>query len=273
LQDSQYPPENQPGELMQKNRTKAKFLAFVACLLSTAIVPAEASTILFSASGTIGNAIIFPSTNQSGQQRGYIAWDTGLPTDPLFFEGNFTAGSDAMIHGVSAALQAELNGNFIPRPTVYSLIITLPSAPLSAFANSGEGSNSFEEYIYLGGVPVPVSGDESNTDDLGGGFCFGCAPANVKGKVITISELEKYIVTDGPELPYFDRRIELDWTGSITFSGSLPIEDLGKPFGVEILATAIPEPSTWAMMLVGFAAIGFALRKQDQNRQPSLRLS
>jgi hypothetical protein len=29
-------------------------------------------------------------------------------------------------------------------------------------------------------------------------------------------------------------------------------------------AAAVPEPSTWAMMLVGFGAIGFAMRKQRQ---------
>lgn len=38
-------------------------------------------------------------------------------------------------------------------------------------------------------------------------------------------------------------------------------------FGGNIAFTAIPEPGTWAMMLLGFGAIGFAMRRR---RQPVL---
>lgn len=37
--------------------------------------------------------------------------------------------------------------------------------------------------------------------------------------------------------------------------------------GTITIAQAIPEPGTWAMMLVGFGAVGFALRRK---RKPAL---
>ena len=38
-------------------------------------------------------------------------------------------------------------------------------------------------------------------------------------------------------------------------------------FGGNINITAVPEPATWAMMLLGFGAVGFAMRRR---RQPML---
>ena len=37
-------------------------------------------------------------------------------------------------------------------------------------------------------------------------------------------------------------------------------------FGEPVLAAAVPEPSTWAIMLAGFAAIGFRLRRRRADR-------
>jgi hypothetical protein len=37
-------------------------------------------------------------------------------------------------------------------------------------------------------------------------------------------------------------------------------------------APAIPEPTTWAMMLVGFGAVGFSLRRQREGREPAADL-
>lgn len=38
------------------------------------------------------------------------------------------------------------------------------------------------------------------------------------------------------------------------------------PAAVSIAATAVPEPSTWAMLLIGFAAVGAALRRGARGR-------
>jgi PEP-CTERM motif len=40
----------------------------------------------------------------------------------------------------------------------------------------------------------------------------------------------------------------------------------------EIFAAAVPEPSTWAMMILGFAGVGFVAYRRKQNG-PALRLA
>jgi hypothetical protein len=58
---------------------------------------------------------------------------------------------------------------------------------------------------------------------------------------------------------YFDSGI----TGQYTYDDYLPPGDIvvyvGLPDGFSI--AGIPEPSTWAMLLIGFAGIGFASRR------------
>ena len=39
------------------------------------------------------------------------------------------------------------------------------------------------------------------------------------------------------------------------------------PLGGTVTINAVPEPGTWAMMLIGFGAVGFALRRR---RTPQL---
>jgi hypothetical protein len=38
--------------------------------------------------------------------------------------------------------------------------------------------------------------------------------------------------------------------------------------GAEIAGTAVPEPSSWAMMLVGFAGLGFAGYRASRRSAP-----
>jgi len=63
---------------------------------------------------------------------------------------------------------------------------------------------------------------------------------------------------------------------SITFGGYLPegsgIADIRQVrlAGVQPLTGAVPEPSTWAMLLVGFGAVGASLRRRKSS--PRLRL-
>jgi hypothetical protein len=39
------------------------------------------------------------------------------------------------------------------------------------------------------------------------------------------------------------------------------INNPGRIFGDAVFGSGIPEPSTWAMMLLGFAGLGFAFRQ------------
>jgi len=51
--------------------------------------------------------------------------------------------------------------------------------------------------------------------------------------------------------------INLGGLPGATFSGAESINNLGQVVGESDGSTVVPEPSTWAMMLVGYAGLGF----------------
>jgi hypothetical protein len=55
------------------------------------------------------------------------------------------------------------------------------------------------------------------------------------------------------------------WFGSYEASGDIKtFRDLSGSITASAVTAGVPEPSTWAMMLVGFAAIGFGLRRKQR---------
>ena len=75
-----------------------------------------------------------------------------------------------------------------------------------------------------------------------------------------------------------------EWSGGsvITELGLLPgtrasdafgINDAGQAVGVSEFPTPVPEPSTWAMMLAGFAGLGLAGYRHAKAGYPTLALA
>lgn len=52
-------------------------------------------------------------------------------------------------------------------------------------------------------------------------------------------------------------------TAGETFSG-ITLQTSQNSFEIDNLAVAVPEPATWAMMIMGFGAIGFAMRRRNR---------
>lgn len=150
------------------------------------------------------------------------------------------------------------------------------AAPASAtvlvdFQMSGPVTGSFS--AYLSGSPkttVPVSDLESCTVSAGyvcGGIIlapdlFGDGIEDFLGfRFITPDESSGgfpgfafdlgSLLTPGTYVPF---------GSSIGFSGILTVTDAPGVIGIGY----VPEPSTWAMMLLGFAAIGAAVRRKSQ---------
>jgi hypothetical protein len=44
------------------------------------------------------------------------------------------------------------------------------------------------------------------------------------------------------------------------------LSGLSAPHGLDFIPFAVPEPSTWAMMLLGFAGLGFAAKRTSRLR-------
>jgi phospholipase/lecithinase/hemolysin len=69
-----------------------------------------------------------------------------------------------------------------------------------------------------------------------------------------------------------------DCTGYFYFDGTHPtaaiqqaaFNDINRQFGLSSLAAPVPEPATWAMLIIGFGAIGFAMRRR-RRATPVLR--
>lgn len=62
---------------------------------------------------------------------------------------------------------------------------------------------------------------------------------------------------------------DTDHTGTVTLSPSATYSN-GTYARFSLVNAAVPEPATWAMMLVGFGGIGFAMRRR---RQPLLQIA
>jgi len=86
-------------------------------------------------------------------------------------------------------------------------------------------------------------------------------------------------LTSGFQLDYFYSPANSSPNRTIDFGFSLPggaqLQENGIPqnrtfifdaVGQLVIPSAVPEPSTWAMMLLGFGAIGFSMRR----KRPSL---
>ena len=64
--------------------------------------------------------------------------------------------------------------------------------------------------------------------------------------------------------PYDSGTYELDGT-DVTNFGGLRLTSGQNAFELDNLAiNPVPEPGTWAMMLLGFGAVGFAMRRRKQ---------
>jgi hypothetical protein len=51
-----------------------------------------------------------------------------------------------------------------------------------------------------------------------------------------------------------------------------PAVSTARQFRVEEVAGAVPEPATWAMMLIGFGAVGFGMRRRRDETKGQLRV-
>ncbi|WP_228243136.1 PEPxxWA-CTERM sorting domain-containing protein [Porphyrobacter sp. GA68] len=106
-----------------------------------------------------------------------------------------------------------------------------------------------------------VSGGQSRLQNVfactGSGAAFGCSP------------FTSLSVPDEARL-FNSLLAEFTGTGNIVFSrpsgGTTTLSLNVTQNGAPPIAAAVPEPATWAMMLLGFFGIGFAMRSQRARR-------
>ena len=133
-----------------------------------------------------------------------------------------------------------------------------------AFSPSTDGGDALAiRSLRIGNFGSSVLGYNANfrTDgvgDRGPGNAFVFDPETnfvnfIFADALTAGETSDFLFLDTDATRYA-RNAGLD----LASVGSNPISNLGTTFGVAV----VPEPSTWAMMLLGFGAIGIAARRR-----------
>jgi hypothetical protein len=163
----------------------------------------------------------------------------------------------------------------------------LPSACLAACLALAAGRASATAYVVdLTIVPTPeivnnqlaytgvgffpdifmVPGDSIVVNvDYGGGCCFlpryASPPSSAWLNVFYGTQHEGAFFVTSDE-PFYTEGAGFSFPASVVYDAALPIPpDVGFDIkSISFLVAQIPEPNTWAMMLVGFAATGAMLR-------------
>ena len=130
--------------------------------------------------------------------------------------------------------------------TITILAIGISSA---AGAQSFDGATLNYQYYY----------DTPYADASNGSFAVGpeVEVPNVADGVATLD-------VSGSNISFTDNSITVDWRG-LSFTDATVVS-LNVSFG----GAAVPEPSTWVLLLSGFALTGVALRRRRRTGQAAL---
>ena len=206
----------------------------------------------------------------------------------VIFQGVMTTGSDTETTGSLVGLPFVASVNDNPAGIIndgFNGSVTI--APTSFYLGSFN-SGPLTTELSIGGQAIGMGSDAGGTDILAGGgssagnnFSFSCCggpglgnfnPANsfTFGSDFSISG--SFAGTAPYRNPFGGFDMSSAGTGSVTFDATW--YDLNDNFQ-EVTGTAditdvevvgVPEPSTWAMLMVGVAAIGFAIRRRSERK-------
>ena len=159
--------------------------------------------------------------------------------------------------------------------------VTIDSTNMTAAAATDNGLNFSAGFFDLGGSS-PFDAFVTFTQTLDGFYGFTLtttAFGGVNGPTDVDFDVNGVFVTDGtniwnllPDADNTDANEDFALLGQFLPAGTYALHIQGtrgeaSSFGGSISFGAIPEPATWGMMLLGFGAVGYAMRRR---RRPAL---
>jgi hypothetical protein len=209
-------------------------------------------------------AALLASTSPAAAQ--YTFSDTSDPVTTIYFGGT--------VPGTSATLVMDLTGNsgglftFAYSLTNTSNLALNPEADITSFgfedigvtALDGDALTGFFTNLILGGQgPGPFNSIDvclNNSNGQGNG-CSGPNGVSTVGSGTFSLQYDSALTS--LVLGQFGVRYQ-----------STGLDGEGSGTGTEIPPPGVPEPATWAMMLLGFGAVGYAVRRRRRTHLPQV---
>lgn len=143
------------------------------------------------------------------------------------------------------------------QPMHYDILLTTP-VPLTNARGAPGIADWYDIYNFFGGAWQYSGGN----DNSGGYYmnCEGPCPAlPVAGNTTWLSFDFQDSASWGEGFGGYV--IDYRTYNFAQIAGELPVDSLDGQYRLQVFATAIPEPATWTMLILGFGAIGGQLRR------------
>jgi len=148
------------------------------------------------------------------------------------------SGSDWALNTAHLLNATDTGGGLVATGTT----VSFTAAALAAGAGNGVGSS------YSAGGSSEFF---RNFSSLGSGVTTWATIGSGTAEVLAGRSGSGSVIIDG-----------MDWADSFASSGGANQQVLVNYLNASVPASSVPEPASWAMMLTGFGAIGFAMRRR-----------
>ena len=233
--------------------------ASAAALAVASLGSAQANTYVFDFSGTdnsatlgaAGNARTTTSTDASVSVRA-TAWNTNFTTVLSSYLGAFSKG-----YGVGdGALDQHFADSFGTTDFIvlqFSRPVVLTSAVLNVFSNPAFGTPADSDASFAAGY---APGGSWTGNLFASGDSAGSVASNFYGGFTSYVSSN---LAHGTARPVNGGGLN----GNVWLIAAGGVDGNFDGFKLsQITATAVPEPTTWALMILGFGAVGFAMRSR-----------